>query len=71
MILQLNASQVLLNKLYIPIPKGNIATMVKSKEAKEFTKYVHIECIRQKIKPIKGQYFSTWIYLFQKEETMI
>ena len=51
MILQLNASQVLLNKLYIPISKGNIATMVKSKEAKEFTKYVHIECIRQKIKP--------------------
>ena len=32
MILQLNASQVLLNKLYIPISKGNIATMVKSKE---------------------------------------
>ena len=54
MIIQLNASQVLLNKLYIPISKGNIATMVKSKEAKEFTKYVHIECIRQKIKPIKG-----------------
>ena len=54
MIIQLNASQVLLNKLYIPISKGNIVTIVKSKEAKEFTKYVHIECIRQKIKPIKG-----------------
>ncbi len=54
MILQLNASQVLLNKLYIPINKNGRPSLIKSKEAKEFTKYVQIECIRQKIKPIKG-----------------
>ena len=54
MILQLNATQVLLNKLYIPIIRNGTPTLIKSKEAKEFTKYVHIECIRQKIKPIKG-----------------
>ena len=47
MIIQLNASQVLLNKLYIPISKGNIATMVKSIEA------WHINKIITKIK-IKG-----------------
>ena len=55
MILQLNANQVLLNKLYIPIIKNGKPTIIKSKEAKEFIKYVQIECIRQKIKPIKGQ----------------
>ncbi len=54
MILQLNASQVLLNKLYIPIIRNGTPALIKSKEAKEFTKYVHVECIRQKIKPIKG-----------------
>ena len=51
MILQLNASQVLLNKLYIPIIRNGNPSLIKSKKAKEFTKYVHIECIRQKIKP--------------------
>ena len=48
MTLQLNANQVLLNKLYIPIIRNNKPTIIKSKEAKEFTEYVQIECIRQK-----------------------
>ena len=54
MIIELNASQVLLNRLYIPIIRNGNPSIIKSKEAKEFTKYVHIECIRQKIRPIKG-----------------
>lgn len=54
MVLQLNASQVLLNKLYIPIIRNGNPSIIKSKEAKEFTRYVQMECIRQKVKPIKG-----------------
>ena len=34
MILQLNASQVLLNKLYIPISKGNISNVCLGKRKK-------------------------------------
>ncbi len=54
MIIKLNASQVLLNRLYIPIIKNGNPSIIKSKEAKEFTRYVQMECIRQKVKPIKG-----------------
>lgn len=48
---------VLLNKLYIPIVNKRTGrpSIVKSKEAKEYTKYVHMECLRQKIKPLKGK----------------
>lgn len=54
MILQLEMIPVLLNRLYIPIIRNGKPSIIKSKEAKEFIKYVQMECLRQKIKPIKG-----------------
>lgn len=54
MIIQLNATQILLNKLYVPIVRNGKASIIKSKEAKEFLKYVQMECLKQKVKPIKG-----------------
>ena len=54
MILQLNMIPVLLNKLYIPIIRNGKPSIIKSKDAKEFQRYVQMESIRQKIKLIKG-----------------
>lgn len=55
MVLQLNMIPVLLNRLYIPIVRNGKPSIIKSKDAKEFQRYVQMESLRQKIKPIKGQ----------------
>lgn len=44
----------LLNRLYIPTIKNGKPTIIKNKEAKEFTKFIQYECIRSKIKPLEG-----------------
>jgi len=46
----------LLNDLYIPVikPTGN-AGLIKNKEAKEYSKLVHIYCIKQKVKLLTGK----------------
>lgn len=54
MIFELNHIPTLLNNLYIPIVKPNgKPSIIKNKEAKEFTKYVHFKCLQQKVKPIE------------------
>lgn len=55
MTLELELIPTLLNNLYTPIVKPNgRAGMIKSKDAKEFTKYVQMKCLQQKVKPISG-----------------
>lgn len=47
----------LLNTIYIPVidNKSKKPKIIKSKEAKEYTKYVHMECLRQKTKFLNGK----------------
>ena len=54
MIIQLEMIPVLLNRLYIPIIRNGKPSIIKSKDAKEFVKYVQMECLRQKIKLLNG-----------------
>lgn len=48
----------LLNNLYIPVIRSNKPAIIKSKAAKEYTKLVHIECIRQKVKKLTSKQLS-------------
>jgi len=55
MTFELELIPTLLNNLYIPIVKPNSKpSIVKSKDAKEFIKYVQMKCLQQKVKPILG-----------------
>ena len=59
MVLQLEVP-VLLNQLYMPVVNKltGKARLVKSKEAKKYTEYVHMECLRQKVKKINSKTIS-------------
>jgi hypothetical protein len=49
MTFELELIPTLLNNLYIPIVKPNgKPSIVKSKDAKEFVKYVQMKCLQQK-----------------------
>jgi len=52
--LSLREIPVSLNRLYIPVINKGKPAIVKNRKAKDFVKYVHLEALRQKIKPLYG-----------------
>ena len=47
-LLKLKSIPILLNRLYIPIIRNRKPSIMKSKDGKESTKLIQMECIRQK-----------------------
>ena len=47
-LLILKSIPTLLNRLYIPIIRNGKPSIMKSKDGKEYTKLIQMECIRQK-----------------------
>lgn len=68
MTIKLTTIPTLLNRLYTPIVKNGKPSIVKSKEAREFKKYVQMECLRQKVKQKKGKVYFHMDILISKRK---